>query len=208
MRRRGGSEDERMDRSYPVRTPCAARMPGVHVSPRELSSRSASVSSRATARRPRGISCEDRVAGLASVTVGRAIPTATQNSQARWSAQRRGTQKTAARDAGGAPSLGEGEPPRDALVRPGRSPFLLHGPARGSLPAEGCCRFLRPSALRPLRGRLRILRRCWTARSNCIARSAMEGSSRPSSSEAQPQRRSSSSLIPRRAGPTLVMTLS
>jgi len=43
MRRRGGSEDERVDRSYPVRTLCAARMPGVHVSPRELSSRAASL---------------------------------------------------------------------------------------------------------------------------------------------------------------------
>jgi hypothetical protein len=43
--------------------------------------------------RPRGISCEDRVAGLASGTVGRAIPTATQNPQARWSAQRRRAQK-------------------------------------------------------------------------------------------------------------------
>jgi hypothetical protein len=32
-----------MDRSYPVRTLCAARMPGVHVSPSELSSRSASL---------------------------------------------------------------------------------------------------------------------------------------------------------------------
>jgi hypothetical protein len=43
--------------------------------------------------RPRGISCEGRVAGLASGTVGRAIPTATQNPQARWSAQRRRPQK-------------------------------------------------------------------------------------------------------------------
>jgi len=46
-------------------------------------------------------------------------PTATQNSQAGASRpQRRGTQKTTARDAGGEPSLGEGEPPRDALARP------------------------------------------------------------------------------------------
>jgi len=43
--------------------------------------------------RPRGISCEGRVAGLASGTVGRAIPKATQNPQARWSAQRRRPQK-------------------------------------------------------------------------------------------------------------------
>jgi hypothetical protein len=85
--------------------------------------------------RQRGIFCEDRVAGLASGTVGRAIPTATQNTQAGASRpQRRRTQKTAARDAGGAPSLSQGGRPRDALAARGRSPFSSRHRREGACP--------------------------------------------------------------------------